>query len=834
MKTARAVLLLAGVILGLAGTATGLDPTDASWDFQATLDRGWSTTQHVADVDVTGGSWQGTSTDSDPCIIGPELSMAASAAHYLRIRMRCRHTTGDFGRFPYSAGAVYFTTGAHPEFAEDARLDFTAYGNDRWRDYVIHTGGHALWTGTVTRLRIDPCSLRGARVMIDRIDLMRDGTPPESILEHEWNFADGEVIRDTTPTVRLWGIYDNATGATEAEFLYQEVTGGKLGPWIVDGGPDTALEDGLSHTYAGLGEGEYNLSARVRDGAGNEAWLGGDDQVISGLVIDPDAPTRIVVDASARLGPVAREIFGNNYSWHQLAPLVDTETGELPAGLEDEVDAMGLPMLRFPGGCNSDTFYWKQSIGPLESRADQSINGCNTSLTNRGPAKFGLDEFLRYCELHGAVPLFSLRYRCSLDTPQEFKSALQSAADIVEYCRCEVGENPNGGPDWAAERAANGHPDPYGITHFELGNEPWGPDPFGNTVRFIDDPPGGDPASVAERTRNRARLYMMDYFIYQEAMKAVDPEVVLCAAGIMSNQEGMGSGDRDEVAWDAEVYAIGAAYADAVHAHPYYPYSGWQSDATELYWETMATARQIETVLANRRALIRRYDHHRWGDLKLLLSEHNVNYNWWNDPDTGRINRDQSRTLKAALELGDVFGVYLKNADVVHSAEYWHLYGSHVWGCVNKAGEDYWRNGAFFTFRVFNHHFGEVLVDADLLGADTFDYTKPAGSVLPPQYGIPMLSAVGSVSAAGDELYLVVVNRHISQDIESVVALRGFGEGEGDVAAEIWTLNGPSPDSYNTADQTEVTLTESTALYAPSFTYGFPAHSLTSFKFMTP
>jgi len=46
------------------------------------------------------------------------------------------------------------------------------------------------------------------------------------------------------------------------------------------------------------------------------------------------------------------------------------------------------------------------------------------------------------------------------------------AADLIEYLNSpNNGSNPNGGVDWAAVRAANGHPEPYGIKSFEIGNE---------------------------------------------------------------------------------------------------------------------------------------------------------------------------------------------------------------------------------------------------------------------------------------------------------------------------------------------------------------------------
>ena len=51
------------------------------------------------------------------------------------------------------------------------------------------------------------------------------------------------------------------------------------------------------------------------------------------------------------------------------------------------------------------------------------------------------------------------------------RGSAQDAADLVEYMNAEVGTNPNGGIAWADVRAANGHPDPYYVRYFEIGNE---------------------------------------------------------------------------------------------------------------------------------------------------------------------------------------------------------------------------------------------------------------------------------------------------------------------------------------------------------------------------
>src|SRR5690606_14413745 len=74
----------------------------------------------------------------------------------------------------------------------------------------------------------------------------------------------------------------------------------------------------------------------------------------------------------------------------------------------------------------------------------------------------------------------------------------------MEYC--------NGHPDtpMGALRAANGHPEPYGVKYWEIGNEVWGPWQVGTCTA----------EAFAARTVSFAR-----------AMKAEDPSIVLLACG---------------------------------------------------------------------------------------------------------------------------------------------------------------------------------------------------------------------------------------------------------------------------------------------------------------
>ena len=108
----------------------------------------------------------------------------------------------------------------------------------------------------------------------------------------------------------------------------------------------------------------------------------------------------------------------------------------------------GVSVLRWPGGGWLEWFDWKKAIGPASARPHQ---------------KFGLDEYLTFCERVGAIPLIMIpsdRY-----DPAYF-------ADFVEYLNTPNDHsNPNGGVDWAAVRAKNGRDKPWGVKWFEFGNE---------------------------------------------------------------------------------------------------------------------------------------------------------------------------------------------------------------------------------------------------------------------------------------------------------------------------------------------------------------------------
>jgi alpha-N-arabinofuranosidase len=114
-----------------------------------------------------------------------------------------------------------------------------------------------------------------------------------------------------------------------------------------------------------------------------------------------------------------------------------------------------LPILRWPGGNFVSGYHWRDGVGPLEQR----LTLPNYAWGQQENNFFGTDEFIAFCRAVGCEPMICINAG---------SGSLQEAADWVEYCNGSV-DTPMG-----KLRAANGHPEPYNVKHWEIGNELWG------------------------------------------------------------------------------------------------------------------------------------------------------------------------------------------------------------------------------------------------------------------------------------------------------------------------------------------------------------------------
>lgn len=132
--------------------------------------------------------------------------------------------------------------------------------------------------------------------------------------------------------------------------------------------------------------------------------------ILMALTVPAAAETLITVDTQAVGDNIPQELWGNNFAWCNMS-VIYRDHGGLPDSLFQDIQAMGLPSTRYPGGCYSDTFHWEDAIGPIEERKVQWLNGCKPPAYPAYKAHFGVDDFMHLCERLGAEPQITLQFR---------------------------------------------------------------------------------------------------------------------------------------------------------------------------------------------------------------------------------------------------------------------------------------------------------------------------------------------------------------------------------------------------------------------------------------
>ena len=224
-----------------------------------------------------------------------------------------------------------------------------------------------------------------------------------------------------------------------------------------------------------------------------------------------------------------------------------------------------------------------------------------------------------------------------------------------------------------------------------------------------------------------------------------------------------------------------------------------------------------------------------------------IHYWEWNGPpwpETGGI-----QTLAAAIHAADTLGELA--ASGVKTAILYNLQ-EHACGLIpgwEQEGPKDWPtepwNGrtvrpVALAIRLWSREMGPILVKTAVSGGGSYA-TKDWHTLVNFQGEVPHLSAHATKSADGKQLQLLVVNRHEAEAREAAIDLAGFSPKP---EAEVWTINGPSATSHNDVVDRQpvyhsfpnapapVVKLERTSWTGASatFTYAFPAHSVTVLK----
>ena len=322
----------------------------------------------------------------------------------------------------------------------------------------------------------------------------------------------------------------------------------------------------------------------------------------------------------------------------------------------------GITVHRWPGGCIAHNYNWKMTVGPLNERPNMH---------------FGLPEFLAFYEATKAAPLITLSV---------FWGAPEDAADIVEYLnQPNNGSNPNGGKDWAAVRAMDGHPEPYGVIWFEYGNEDYHGE---HKTKENPNPRHISPEEYAKR-----------YLKYQTAMKSIDPRIKL--GGIL--QYGMWE-------WNRKVLERCGKQMDFAIEHTYDPKYSDNADripGSLLMKASTASDAKIQHIYDQLLAQIKGVTGRT--DLSLAITEYNGHF-------VQEKPVPYRQSLANALRNAEHLRIMMKPENRILMANFWQ-FANEYWGMVQgytHQGVTPVRQANFFPYQLYREHFGNILINADV------------------------------------------------------------------------------------------------------------------------
>jgi alpha-N-arabinofuranosidase len=436
------------------------------------------------------------------------------------------------------------------------------------------------------------------------------------------------------------------------------------------------------------------------------------------------------------IGTIAPEIYGH-FIEHLGGVIYDgvwvgpdskvPNEGGIRRAVIDALKAIHAPVVRWPGGCFADSYNWRDGIG-AETERKPRTNFWGGTDSNA----FGTQEFLRFCTLTGAKPYLAANLR---------GLPAWNFNQWVEYCN-----SPAGTTEVSKERAAQGHPEPYDVRYWGVGNESWGcggnftPEEYAAEFRRFTAwvPRYGQPLDLVASGPNSGEVDWTRRLLHALADRQAIPGVY--GLSLHNYTWNLSAGASTD--WNL-------AKGDAVRFN-------------ELEWyELLAQGSVMDTLIRDHWAVMEESDprHH----IKLIVDE----WGAWYKPGTEigpKYTLSQMLTLRDALLTGLTLDIFQKHADKVAMAN-----AAQLINCLHSlmlASEDKFAlTPVYHVFQMYAAHMGAQSVRTEFAAPQvSYDRKGKPGTL----WGL-----AGSATVSGKNMILTVVNPHVSRTLEAEIVARG-------------------------------------------------------------
>jgi alpha-N-arabinofuranosidase len=303
------------------------------------------------------------------------------------------------------------------------------------------------------------------------------------------------------------------------------------------------------------------------------------------------------------------------------------------------------PVYRWPGGNFASGYDWRDGLGDRDRRPPRK----NPAWQGVEPNDVGLHEYLDLMRILGADPYL---------TVNSGLGDVKMAVEEVQYAN-GAAETPLG-----KLRAGNGHPAPWGVKFWSVGNEMYGDWQLGHM-------PLAD--------------YVRKHIQFAVAMTAVDPSIKIVAVGAVGR-------------WDETMLAEASNHMDLLSEHFYV------GERPGLLSHVSQAPNEVRRIAEAHRKYRQRIPSLKLKDVPVALDE----WNYWYGPDLyGEIG--VRYFLKDALGVAAAFNEYARQSDVYFMANYAQTVN--VIGAIKTTKTAAAFDTTGLVLKLYRHHFGTIPVE---------------------------------------------------------------------------------------------------------------------------
>ncbi|MBQ2749341.1 MAG: hypothetical protein IJF34_06125 [Clostridia bacterium] len=435
--------------------------------------------------------------------------------------------------------------------------------------------------------------------------------------------------------------------------------------------------------------------------------------------------------------------------------------------LIEAIKECGLTNFRWPGGCCAEKYHWMDGIGPDRMPRMHFARDKNKGIWDMS---FGTDEFLELCELCNLEPV--LVATLATGTVDEFRS-------WFEYCNAPVETK------FGAMRAANGHPKPYNVKMWGIGNtdeNTWklAYNPLiyaGDYLRFVSALDGNFTAADTDENLEECTLIGLGFSIRHghhdwpgKVMDLVTNNGEMPGPDMLSVHHYLGS-MKDKKCGDA------VDYTDEEY--------NYLLDSLVKYQEDIDFHREVIAKHAcQKKPTYISFDE--WGT--------------WHDEDRIENNTHQRQTMRDGVFAAMALHIFYRNSDIVKMAMQTQLCNLNE-SLFDVDGEHFVKTPTFWVMKLFKEHLEQDLLEDAFTAGDGID-------------------ALASISTDGNRVTLTAANRNLydSATLTLCPELAGMSVTMSDI------VNSDNVRNYNTPDHPDLITEHPFQAASPEIT--LPPHSV--------